>query len=739
MEEGTAPSDKSRTLDDYFRIVWKRRWATMAIFLGVVALVSLYTFTATPVYRATVQLLIERTPPRLPDQQTSFSPYDAYSEEFYQTHYKLLESRALAKKVAEKLDLKNNSYYKAIFQSLPPKADEALKQRAEEMLVGSIAGGVEVSPLRQSSLVNVRFSHSDPKFAALVVNTLARCYIEQSLELRFASSQETAGWLEQKLVEARKKLEESETKMNQYKREFGIVALDDKESITAQKLEQLNKELVSVQTRRMEAESRYREVKANRPIPQVLNNPLIQSLKTQEAKIIAEQSELGKKFGPVHPRMIQLSHELSATRGKIQAEKVQVELSIENEYNMTRNQEESLKAALEGQKADTQDLSDRGIKYRTLLRDVESNRALYENMLKSLKSMAATENIPPTNIRIVYPATVPDSPFSPKKGRNLVLGLFLGLVSAVAVALGLEQMDTTLKTPDEVEGWLELPNLAMIPHLEITDSPHEIPELVIHHSGNPLASEAYRVLRTSILFSSAGHSPRVLMVTSTMPREGKSTTAANLAGAMAKAEPKVLLVDADLRRPSLHELFSVPKEPGLSNFLVGETDELPVVATPVENLYLIPSGIIPPNPSELLGSTRMQEFLSRAQEQFGRVILDSAPIMSVTDSTILSTQVDGVILVVKAETVPRKSAIQARDHLMEVKAHILGVILNDIPMQRGGYYYSYYHHSYSDQGPEKASASARKWMSHKWQASGGLLDRLRNRFASKKSPPAGKG
>jgi succinoglycan biosynthesis transport protein ExoP len=733
MEEVTAQTYRGRSLNDYFRILLKRRWVALAVLVGVFAIVALHTFTATPMYRASVQLLLERQTPRLLDQQTTSSPYDFFGEEFYQTQYKLLESPALAKKVVQKLDLKNNKYYKQIFQGLPPNADEGMKQRAEQGLVSAIAGGVEVSPIRQSSLVNVRFTHSDPKFAALIVNTLARCYIEQSLELRFSASQETANWLEQKLVDARRKMEDSETKLNQYKREFGIVAPEDKESITAQKLEQLNKELVTAQTRRMEAETRYREVKANKPIPQVLNNPLIQALKTQEAKILAEQSELGRKFGPMHPRMIQLTHELSATRAKIQAEKSQVEQSVENEYTMARNQETSLKAALEGQKADTQDLSDRGIKYRTLLRDVESNRALYENMLKSLKSMVATESIPPTNIRIVYPATVPDTPFSPKKARNLGLGLLLGGFFAVVLVMGLEQMDTTLKTPEDVEGWLEIPNLAMIPHLEISGHPDEVPELVMHHGTNPLASESYRVLRTSILFSSAGHSPRVLMVTSTLPMEGKTLTVANLAAAMANAEPRVLLVDSDLRRPSLHEFFAVPKEPGLSNFLVGEIDELPIMATPVDNLFLIPSGLIPPNPSELLGSARMQEFLARAQEQFGRVILDSAPLMSVTDSTILSTLVDGVLLVVKAEAVPRKLAMEAKDHLLEVKAHLLGAVLNDVSFQRGGYHYNYYYQSHSHRQPQESPAPRIRRSPKKFFLPAGWIDRLKDLVSTK--PP----
>ena len=648
---------RGRMLQDSLRIILRRRWAILAVFICLVGLVALKTYTATPVYKATVQILVERkTPGHLDQRDSLYSPEYYYGEEFYQTQYKLLESRALAKKVADTMQLKNHPYYSQIFRDLPATADEVMKQRAEESLVSAVAGGVQISPIRQSSLIDVSFSHPDPQFAANLVNTLARCYIEQSLELHTAASQEEAEWLKKKLSESRAKLEASEEKLNRYKRDNGIVVTEDKESITAQKLEQLNKDLVAAQTHRMEVETRFNAVSQGKPIAQVLDNPLIQQLKTQEAKILAEQSELSRRFGPEHPRILQLSNELAATRGKVAAETNQVVQAIKNEYQMAKAQEDNLKAALDAQKADTQDMSDKNVRYRVLLRDVETNRALYENMLRSLKTTNATENLPVTNIRIVYPAAVPTAPASPNKPRNLLLASLFGVILGIGVAFTLETLDTTLKTPEEVEKLLEIPNLAMIPHVEwpANNPAQEAPELMVHANNQPMASEKYRVLRTSILLSSAGHAPRVLLITSTLATEGKTLTAVNLATAMAKAEPNVLLVDSDLRRPSLHQLFQVPIEPGLSNFLVGEIDEIPALATMIPNLFFVPCGSIPPDPSELLGSERMQEFLSRARERFGRIILDSPPLLSVTDPAILANQVEGVVLVVKADLVPRE-------------------------------------------------------------------------------------
>jgi capsular exopolysaccharide synthesis family protein len=738
MEELLAPPPvhhHKRTIQDNIRILLKRRWAFFAVFISILATAAVYSFTATPIYRATVRILIERHTPRLLEMREAAPVYDSGYEEFYQTQYKLLENEALVKKVVEKLQLENQPRFAPMFKGLQANADKSVKQKAEERLINAIQGGIEVSPIRQSSLVDLSFSDPDPGFAAGLINALAQSYIEYSLDLRFAASQEASNWLKLKVAEARKKLEDSETKLNQYKREQNIFALEDKENITAQKLEQLNKELISAQTHRMETETRFKEVNQGKPIPQVLNNALIQTLKGQEAKLIAEQSELSKKYGEGHPRMMRLHNELGATRGKISAETAQIVQSIKNEYHMAKAQEGNLKSALDAQKEDTQDFSDRAIQYRVLLRDVETNRALYENVLKSLKTTTATENLPATNIRIVYPAMVPEFPVSPRKFRNLLFGAILGIILGATVVLGLENLDTTLKTPEDVEGWLETPNLGMVPHLELSagnpgkETAPELPELVVHHGTQPLASEAYRGLRTSILFSSPGQAPKLLLVTSSLPEEGKTLTAINLACAMAKAEPGILLVDSDLRRPNLHKIFRIPQEPGLSNFLVGEINEIPAIPTIAPNLFVVPSGHIPPNPSELLGSEAMARFLAQAQEQFGRVILDSPPLMSVTDPAILASLAKGVLLVVKAESVPRKVAIEARNQLQEVKAHLLGVILNDVPTQGNGYYYSHYRYS-SYYTSEDGNHTTRHRTSGKKSSAPGFLTRLTNQLTN---------
>ena len=307
MEKPMTVAHQHHGLHDYFRILVKRRWAALMIFIIAVTTAAFSSFYTTPIYRATAQILIERQTPRVLDKLDTPTPYDSSKEEFTQTQYKLLGSRALVRKVIDKLELKNHPYYSNIFRGLSPKADEVKKQQVEERLVSAIVGKIMVTPIRRTNLVDISFLHNDPKFSAYLINNLAQCYLEQSLELRFATSQEAARWLDENLTKARKKLEESETALNQYKKEYHIAAVEDKESITTQKLEQLNRDLVTAQTHRMEAETRFNKLSKGQPIPQVINNSLIQTLKAQEAKIIAEVSELGRKYGEEHPRIIQLN------------------------------------------------------------------------------------------------------------------------------------------------------------------------------------------------------------------------------------------------------------------------------------------------------------------------------------------------------------------------------------------------------------------------------------------------
>ncbi len=354
-----------RSLQDYIYILMKRRWLVLTVFLAIVVTAVLYSFTATPIYKANTQLLIERDTPRVLDVRDIMP---ASGEEFYQTQYKLLESRALARRVMEKLQLKENDRFSPIFDQLPEDADPVEVQRAEERLMGSLLLKMEVIPIRNSRLVDVSIFDSDPLFAARLANTFAQSYMDHALDMRYSAAQETSRWLQLKIKEAREKLEESETMLNEYKKDKDITAPEDKENITAQKLEQLNRELVTAQTRRLEAETRYIQGNRENNLPEILNSPVIQSLRASEAKLFGDRSELAQKFGDQHPRLLMLDQQLAAIRSTIQAEIKRVVHSIKNQYQVAREHEEKLKNALEEQKIASQEMSDRGIQYQVLWR-----------------------------------------------------------------------------------------------------------------------------------------------------------------------------------------------------------------------------------------------------------------------------------------------------------------------------------------------------------------------------------
>jgi succinoglycan biosynthesis transport protein ExoP len=698
-----ADSFKSgRTWQDYLSVILKYRWLSLGTFLLIVSTAILYAFLKTPIYKATTQIFIEREIPNIFDNNRQSLISSPYSHEFYSTQYTILEGQALAKKVIEKLHVQSHPSYGWIFKYCSAGGNDSKERcEAEELLLTTFMKNVKVFPMRNSHLVDLSFYDSDPQFAALVANTMGQSYVEQVLEMHFGASRQTVDWLKNNLAEARQKLEESEAKLNKYTKDHQIIVSENKDGIATQKLEQLNRALVAAQTRRIEAKALYDQVIKGKPVYEIVNNPIVQALKPQEAKVLGEQSELAIKYGEKHPRMIMLNNELVAIRGNIKNETKRVAQSIINQYQIAFEQEEKLKAALEDQKTVNQDLGDRKIPYQVLMRDVQANRALYESMLKSLKETTVTQNTPATNIRVVNPASVPTKPIKPRKLIILSIAPLIGLLTACGLAFALETWDNSLKSPQDVETWLKIPNLVTVPHFQLpgVDDAQNTKEIVIFHPDEFLASESYRGLRTQIIFSS-NHDARIIQLTSTQPLEGKTTTVINLAAVLSTINEPVLMVDADLRRSKLHKIMNVKREPGLSNFLSGDIDYIPSIKTMVPNLHLVSAGSISDNPSELLSNERLIRFLQMAKDQFAWIIIDSPPLLAVSDSAILSTHAEGVILVVKADAVSRRSAQEAINHLMKVNAKILGVVFNDVPIRPGSYnyYYSNYYYNSSQQG-----------------------------------------
>ena len=688
----------------------KRRWVVATFLLTVVAVVGIYTFTMTPVYRSSATILIEKENPNILDIKELYT-IDSTAQDFYQTQYRILESRFIAKRVIEGLGLGQSREFKSGGGLLGALAfwrkGGQVENNDDGSLVNSFLDRLKVEPIRNTRLALVHFESTNPKLAARTANAVVSTYIKHSLESKIQSVHGATEYLSQKIEEQRVKLEESEMLLQQYKEKFNIISLKEKENITVAKLAELNSDVLRAENSRVEAELRYKQAKSIEDNPElvesitsVVKNPFINKLKADEAGYRNSLSELSKKFGQKHPRIISITEKLRATREKLAEETRKIINSLKNEYSVALAREASLKKAFEKQKAESQRMGKHAISYGVLQRDVENNKRMYELLVTRLKEAGITGGAQTTNVRVIDPAEVPNSPVRPNKKLNMLFAVLLGLLGGIGLAFFFEYLDNTVKTPDDLKVRLDVPYLGPVPDFsaDMAGTGEEWEGLLVaQDSPKASAAEAYRGLRTAIMFSTADREQQTLLISSAGPSEGKSLTSSNLAVTMAQAGTSTLLIDADFRKPMLHKIFGVPREKGFSNLIVGAAglDEV-IVHTGVSGLDIIPSGHIPPNPAELLGSDNIKVQIAALKKKYDRIIFDSPPIMPVTDAIVLSTQIDEVLLVVKAGSTTRELLGRAVEQLRGVRANILGAVLNSIKIGHEKYYYYQYYYSYSD-------------------------------------------
>jgi capsular exopolysaccharide synthesis family protein len=573
-----------------------------------------------------------------------------------------------------------------------------------------------VEPVRNSRLVNISFESPDPKLSANVANALAKAYMQHNLDMKLSAVRDATEWLNQRVQEERGKVEEAERRLQEYKETHGIVTgfSTESEQMTAQKLSEVGRQVVEAEAKRVEAETRYKQTRQMLrqgvpldSIPVILNNELIQEVKQSEIELSKRLAELSGRYGPNHPRIKAIKSELRTLNQKKKAEINKVINSLENEYEVALAREKSLKNSLAQLKEEAQNLNEKAIEYGVLKRQAESARQMYDLLIKRFKETSMSEEIKTGNIRIMDQAEVPKNPVKPNAKRNMLLSLVLGLMLGVGGTFFLEYLDNTVKSPEDVKNYLAVPYLAPVP---VISDDTGVPELVSHTYPKSTASEAFRGLRTNILFSSADHPPQVILTTSPGPGDGKTLTSINLAITMAQFGSKVLLMDGDLRRPRIHKVFGLSRENGVSNVLAGSVDQNAAViqATDIPNLSVITSGPVPPNPSELLGSKRMTRFLDMLRERYDRVIIDCTPVTAVTDASVLASFVDGVVLILRANESTKDLAKSALEGLQRVKAKVLGVVLNAVDLQKeSSYYYHYYYYYYGEDGGKKKRRSKR--------------------------------
>ena len=696
------------------RILYRRRWAMATIFAVVVLTTIVQTFTATPVYEARTRLLIESDDPNVVSFKAVVDEGQP-NPDYYQTQYGILQSRELARRTIDSLRLWHSQpagtaetgastwstlrsrLWPAGSSEQPPAQTETDDTLAQSVAIDRFLANLNIEPMRNSRLVDVKFRSSDPRLAARVTNQLAQHYIEHSLEYKFTASRDASSWLGQQLAQQLKVVEAAEARLQRY-REQHDVSGQDNGNIVVQKLGELNTALTRAKTDRMQKEAVERQLAAIESdpaeldaFPAVLENSFIQHQKAELADLQRQRAQLADKLGDLHPDMLKINAAIASAQAKMHAEIANVVSSLHTEYKASVAQEQSLTKALDEQKRETLSMNRKAIDYGVLARDVESSRQLYNSLLQRAKETGVSGELRSSNIRIIDRAEQPRAPVTPNRTLDILLGVIGGLILCVAFAFFYEYLDNRLKDPEEIRACLGLSPLGMLPALaqRTTGGP-----LLLNNGVPPNFSEMFRTIRTNILFSSPEGAPRTLAVTSTGPGEGKTLVSSNLAVACALAGQRVLLIDADMRRSQMHDLFDVELTPGLSNIIVGDAKASDALhKTAVSGLWVMPSGRTPPNPVELLASARFREVLASLSQHFDTIVIDTPPAMVVADPLVVATIASGVVFVVGAEMTSRHTARAVIDQLERGHARMLGAVLNRVDFGKNRYYYARYYGS----------------------------------------------
>jgi len=696
-------------LRDYWKIIVKFRWFVISCFVIITATGIVWTFMQKPVYRATSTIWIEKEAPKVVSFQEVLS-VDTSTTDYYQTQYQVLQSQTIARKVIFKLKLYNNPEFVTLdgLPREPPKNYDEINIG----IVNTFLSKLKIEPVRNSRIVKINYDTYTPELSAQIANAVADVYIEQNLETKTGVSQEAVGWLQKKIEELRKKVEESEMKVQKYKEENQIISIEEKETITAQRLNELNQQLMDAQVKRVEAETRYmnlkrlgREPEMIQSTQEVIGNSFIQSLKAKEVELENQYAEMSKKYGPKHPQMVRLKSQMDEIKKRINLEVKKIINSIRTEYEVAKAREETIRKAFEEMKREAQEFNKKSIEFGVLKRQAESDRQMYELLLKRLNEASVGEDIQAVNVRIVDRAVVPTNPIKPRKLLNIGLSVLIGIFAGVGFAFFFEYLDNTFRTPEDVEDVLGIPFLGIVPDIKLhEDEGEDIRDLIVFKKPRSTSAEAFRSVRTNLLLSSADQKPGVILITSPGPFEGKSLITINLSLILAQTGERVLLVDGDMRKPRVHKAFGLDDSKGLSTLLTGHSDIKEVIfESVIPNIYLLPAGPKPPNPAELLGSEKMGEVIRELRKKFEFIIIDSPPLIAVTDAAVLSTLVDGVVLILKAGQTTKELAKRAAKTLKDVNAKIVGAILNDVDLERDRYYYyyPYYYRYYKHYASEK--------------------------------------
>jgi polysaccharide biosynthesis transport protein len=723
-------SPREPHLYDYLLILRKHQWLILSFLLAVVTIVTIATFRMKPVYVASAKIEIDRENTNiLPFQDADPYDYMMDLDNYIETQSRVLTSETLALQTIRNAGLSADPEFANAADS-DAVATGTLKNQKLPPEIGAFLGGLVVRRIPTTRLLEVSYESTDPRAAARILNAHLDNYIEQNYKSRYEATTDASKWLQSELDELSVKVRRSEDARIAYERTNQIWAVDDKnDNVTTQRLADLNKELTDAQSDSLRKQALFEFAKSGDvdAVPEIRDNTVLISLRNRRAELAGRYTDAVNQYGPNWPSVQRLQAQMKEVDEEMVKERQGIIAQLESDYREAKQHEELLSRALDEQKAEVNVMSEKMIQYNILKREAEANKALYDSLQTKLKEAQISSGLKSSNIRIVDPAIVPSSPARPAKTRNIALAFLVGLVGGIGLALLREYLDNTVKTPDDIETLARLPSLAVVPAFggnalsgkrssllkgSADNSFEKRIELVAQHLPKSQTSEAFRALRTALLLSRPEHPPQVILVTSALPREGKTTAAANLAVTLAQLGDKTVLVDADLRKPGVGRLLNLGsgKYAGLSSFLAGVSSlELVTVPHPaIPNLAAIPTGPLPPNPADLLSSHKLAEAISELRTKYKFVVVDSPPIMAATDAVILSVQADGVLLVVRSGETPKEAFTRTRDLLLSVKCQLLGVVLNAVDASAPDYYYSYRYYPYSyGYGPQEALETQR--------------------------------
>jgi polysaccharide biosynthesis transport protein len=710
--QSSGPADQDVRILDRLAVLYRYRYLALSVFVLTSAAVMLQGSQG--------RLLIETERAMIPGLASAESQYFEDPQLYYNTQYRILKGRDLTRRVIKKLHLEDSAefngtaapprtpltslkdFWRTAVQPVKPARPAEPAKAASEVpdesgLVGAFLSRVAVEPVRDSRLVDITFRSLNPEFAAQATNTLMDEYVDQNLAAKLHTSQATLDWLQTELGKQQQKVEESERALAEYREKQNAMSLDDKQNIVLSRYNKLNDDLMRARTERAQRKAFYDQIRAGNDasvdaIPAVGQNPQVVAAKTRVVELQRQRASLLDKYGDKHPQVVANRTALEDARTQLDTETTKAVQSVRTEYETALLQEQTLSRALEAAKVDVQDLGRKGVDYNVLEREAKSNHTVYDTLLQQEKELRVASSSRTNNVRIIDRAEVPKAPMRPTGRRTWLMALSIGFGLAVAVALGLDYMNDTVKTPEDVSQRLKLPFLGLVPTVHGDKLP-----LLASTSVPDDFGESFRALRRALVSRYTDPGTKLLVVTSAQPLEGKTITAANIAMALAYGGSRVLLIDADMRRPGLHRPLRLTNERGLAQVIAGQARVRDVIQRTVEpNLLAMTAGAPPQNPSELLASERMKTLIANlAVGAFDWVLIDTPPVLAVTDAVILAPSVAGVVYVIGAEMTRRRLAKRALDTIQSSNPRSVTVVLNKVDFARNRHYYSrYYGHHY---------------------------------------------